>query len=53
MRRVYVRATADATERNLRERLRGKYPDLPPDLGLVETVRPCATAKRVRRASRP
>ena len=36
--RVYVEATPDQTESDLLKRIRWKCPDLPPDLGLVETL---------------
>src|SRR5271157_1846874 len=36
--RIYVEATPDQTESDLLKGIRWKCPDLPPDLGLVETV---------------
>ena len=36
--RVYVEATPDQTESDLLKGIRWKCPDLPPDLGLVETL---------------
>ena len=36
--RVYVEATPDQTEADLPKHIRWKCPDLPPDLGLVETL---------------
>ena len=36
--RVYVEATPDQTESDLLKRIRWKCPDLPPELGLVETL---------------
>src|SRR5271157_4628134 len=36
--RVYVEATPDQTESDLPKHIRWKCPDLPPDLGLVETL---------------
>ena len=36
--RVYVEATPDQTESELLKRIRWKCPDLPPELGLVETL---------------
>ena len=36
--RVYVEATPDQTEADLPKHIRRKCPDLPPDLGLVETL---------------
>src|SRR5262249_7880068 len=35
---VYVDATADETEARLRKGLRKHFPDLPVDLGLIETI---------------